>query len=141
MRRYSLIFLFLLTACAEQYPAPDCSAVDRLLDAQKAAIATAQRQLDGGQSIREIQQGLGALVAQQAAAVDLCREPYQALGNDCQEAAAFGRLQDVGGLLRALHEAQLSEAALDRGFVQRMLKGGRDEASKPLHGQVCGLGA
>lgn len=128
-------------ACTQKDSVPDCAAVDQLLETQKTAIANAQRQFDEGQSIREIQQELGILVAQQGAAVNLCRERYQGLGTECKEAVAFHRLQDVGGLLRALHNAPLSETTSDRSFVQRMLNFGRDEASMPLHGQLCGFGA
>lgn len=127
-----------LSACAQKQAAFDCAALDHLLVTQVEAISVAQQQLDRGSPVQEIQQGLGAVVAMGELLVDQCHEANDLdAGQNCIKVAAFGRAQDLAGLLRALHHAELAEGAKARVFVGRMLSAGRDEASKPVSGPKC----
>ena len=132
-----LAALALLGACTQKPTEFDCSALVKLLAAQAEAISAAQQQLEHGRRVQEIQQGLGAVVAKGDLVADQCYESNLDAGHNCIKLGAFGRAQDLGGLLRALHGAELTEGPKDREFVRRMLSAAQDEASKPVSGPKC----
>lgn len=130
--------LAFLSACAQKQTAFDCAALDDLLVTQVEAITVAQKQLDRGNPLQEIQQGLGAVVAKGEFVADQCYEAnYVDAGQNCIRLGTFGRTQDLGGLLRALHGADLTEGPTARVFAGRMLSAARDAASEPASGPKC----
>lgn len=138
---YTAALLFciaFLSACGQERAEFDCAALDDLLVSQVEAITAAQQQLDQGNPVQEIQEDLAAVVAKGELLAEQCYEANSLdAGQNCIKLAAFGRVQDLGGLLRALHGPKLAEGAAARVFVGRMLSAARDVASKPVSGAKC----